>query len=102
AVDGVAANRKVGALPKRDRLTDELRAGATRAAAPRSAVTASYRAPRADPFTPLQWDMAQIGATPKGSYAREQGSHAVLVGIMDTGVDGTHPDIKANFNRALS
>ena len=39
-----------------------------------------------------------IHATAKGSYAREQGSKAVLVGIIDTGVDGGHPDIAPNFD----
>jgi lantibiotic leader peptide-processing serine protease len=55
-----------------------------------------------DQLTSLQWDMQMIGATPTGSYARRQGSKAVRVGIMDTGVDGDHPDIAPNFDRALS
>jgi subtilisin family serine protease len=55
-----------------------------------------------DPLSGLQWDMQLIGATPSGSYARQQGSHAVRVGVMDTGIDGNHPDIAPNFNRALS
>ncbi len=46
--------------------------------------------------------MRQIGATPDGSYKYNQGSDQVLVGIIDTGVDGTHPDIAPNFNKALS
>jgi lantibiotic leader peptide-processing serine protease len=55
-----------------------------------------------DPLSGLQWDMQLIGATPSGSYARQQGSHAVRVGVMDTGIDGNHPDIAPNFDRALS
>jgi hypothetical protein len=55
-----------------------------------------------DPLSGLQWDMQLIGATPSGSYARQQGSHAVRVGIMDTGIDGSHPDIAPNFDRDLS
>ena len=55
-----------------------------------------------DPLSGLQWDMQLIGATPTGSYAHDQGSHAVRVGIMDTGVDGKHPDIAPNFDRFLS
>ena len=46
--------------------------------------------------------MKLIGATPSGSYSRQQGSHAVRVGILDTGVDGNHPDIAPNFDRGLS
>jgi len=55
-----------------------------------------------DPLSGLQWDMQLIGATPSGSYARQQGSHAVRVGVLDTGIDGSHPDIAPNFDRALS
>jgi subtilisin family serine protease len=58
--------------------------------------------PNGDPLSGLQWDMQLIGATPTGSYAHQQGSHAVRVGIMDTGIDGNHPDIAPNFDRALS
>ncbi|WP_196807356.1 S8 family peptidase [Candidatus Solirubrobacter pratensis] len=55
-----------------------------------------------DPLAGLQWDMQAIGATADGSYKRQQGSHDVHVGIMDTGVDASHPDIKPNFDSALS
>jgi lantibiotic leader peptide-processing serine protease len=55
-----------------------------------------------DPLSGLQWDMQLIGATPLGSYARQQGNHGVRVGIMDTGVDGGHADIAPNFDRSLS
>ena len=41
-----------------------------------------------------------IHATADGSYARQQGRQDVLVGIIDTGVDGSHPDIAPNFDRA--
>jgi subtilisin family serine protease len=55
-----------------------------------------------EPLSGLQWDMQLIGATPSGSYARQQGNRGVRVGIIDTGVDGKHPDIAPNFDRALS
>src|SRR6478752_3288957 len=58
--------------------------------------------PSGDDLSGLQWDMQMIGATPTGSYARQQGSHQVRVGIIDTGVDGSHPDIAPNFDKALS
>jgi subtilisin family serine protease len=54
-----------------------------------------------EPLADLQWDMQQIGATATGSYRGEQGK-GVRIGIIDTGVDGSHPDIAANFDRALS
>ena len=43
-----------------------------------------------------------IHATPDGSYRKEKGSNRVLVGILDTGIDGNHPDIASNFDRSLS
>jgi subtilisin family serine protease len=55
-----------------------------------------------EPLAGLQWDMAMIGATADGSYASQQGSHAVRVGVIDTGIDGSHPDIAPNFDRRLS
>ncbi len=55
-----------------------------------------------DPLSPKQWDMQLIGATPTGSYRRQQGSHRVRVGVIDTGIDGTHPDIAPNFDARLS
>ena len=43
-----------------------------------------------------------IHATTSGSYKRQQASHAVRVGVLDTGIDGNHADIKPNFNAKLS
>ena len=45
--------------------------------------------------------MKMIHATADGSY-EEQGAKDVLVGIIDTGVDGNHPDIAPNFSKSLS
>lgn len=55
-----------------------------------------------EPLSGVQWDMRMIGATPDGSYAEQPGRHDVLVGVIDTGIDGTHPDIAPNFNSKLS
>jgi subtilisin family serine protease len=55
-----------------------------------------------DPLSDLQWDMQMIHATPDGSYGVQPGDHGVLVGVIDTGIDGSHPDIAPNFNAALS
>jgi lantibiotic leader peptide-processing serine protease len=57
---------------------------------------------RAEPLSYLQWDMKMINATLGGSYAEQKGSKGVLVGILDTGIDGAHPDIKKNFSKKLS
>jgi subtilisin family serine protease len=54
-----------------------------------------------EPLAPLQWDMAAIGAGATQSYRFNQGG-GVRVGVIDTGVDGNHPDIAPNFDRTLS
>jgi lantibiotic leader peptide-processing serine protease len=56
----------------------------------------------AEPLADMQWDMTMIHATADESYAVEVGNPGVLVGIMDTGIDASHPDIAPNFNAALS
>jgi len=55
-----------------------------------------------EPLAPLQWGMRMIRATPEGSYAVQAGDRDVRVGILDTGVDGSHPDIRPNFDFRLS
>ena len=55
-----------------------------------------------EPLAEFQWDMRMIDATPKGSYDEELGRKGVFVGIIDTGIDGSHPDIAPNFDRNLS
>jgi subtilisin family serine protease len=63
---------------------------------------ASAAAAGAEPLAHLQWGMRMIHATPEGSYAVQPGDPRVLVGILDTGVDATHPDIAPNFSFRLS
>src|SRR3954470_6305624 len=60
------------------------------------------KAAQGDPLASRQWDMQMIHATAGESYARQRGSHQVRVGVIDTGIDGSHPDIKPNFDRKLS
>ena len=69
---------------------------------PPSHSNSSKSHPYEEPFFDRQWDMRMIDATPTGSYSVQQGSRQVLVGVIDTGVDGNHPDIKPNFDFARS
>ena len=103
ALVGAARNRPIGKLPSGAAPKDDVErlTAAERAAAKRPA-SANGHAPGQEPLADKQWDMRMIDATPSGSYRVDQGSHGVMVGIIDTGVDGHHPDIKPNFNRALS
>ena len=67
-----------------------------------SAAPAATNAVAAEPLAAQQWDMAQIHATPTGSYAVNRGDRRVTVGMLDSGLDWNHPDIAANLDRAKS
>jgi subtilisin family serine protease len=102
AVAGAARNRIIGHVPAIKPQIDEERLAGERAA--RSGLVAEVPAPArgAEPLASLQWDMAMVGAAVDGSYAVQQGNSRVLVGIIDTGIDASHPDIGPNFDAALS
>lgn len=53
-----------------------------------------------DPLEPLQWDLPAIKADK--AHLKTLGSPDVTVGVIDTGVDDTHPDIAPNFDRRAS
>jgi subtilisin family serine protease len=102
SVYGAARNRPVGYAPqarrqRHDRFEIEKSGASGQGGMVRRGRDRGGREPLAD----LQWDMRMIHATPNGSYRRERGK-GVRVGILDTGVDGSHPDIAPNFNRGLS
>ncbi|MFF0267702.1 S8 family serine peptidase [Kribbella sp. NPDC004536] len=109
AIAGVARSTVIGRAPD-DRLAgdkasfkfDAAQADLQGATAARPASQdAAKGTKKQEPLAGLQWDMQQIGATADGSQRYEQGK-GVRVGIIDTGVDGTHPDIAPNFDKALS
>lgn len=52
-----------------------------------------------EPLASRQWDMRMMNTAQAHTIETGRG---VRVGIMDTGVDGNHPDIKPNFNFTLS
>lgn len=60
----------------------------------------SVPAPGADSLSGLQWDMDQIHAPE--ARAINGGSTSVTVGIVDTGIDYTHPDLAPNVDFANS
>ena len=103
---GAAADRRIGSAPddaaSRADVIEKLTAAERSAATGASLLSVQRPARGAEPLAPLQWDMAAIGATADGSQATQPGSAKVTVGIIDTGVDGTHPDIAPNFDAAGS
>jgi subtilisin family serine protease len=60
-----------------------------------------FDAPNGEPLGPCQWNMAIINASESGSYAHATGA-GVTVGVIDSGVDLTHPDVAPNLNVDLS
>ncbi|MEV6009063.1 S8 family serine peptidase [Streptomyces sp. NPDC051976] len=57
-------------------------------------------APGQEPLEADQWDLRAMRADK--SAAVNPGSSKVTVGIIDTGVDDTHPDLAANFSASQS
>jgi subtilisin family serine protease len=112
-IEGTALNRVIadvpesekgaGAAEKSDAAKADLRGGAAAGAAAGAppASPSSKGKPVAEPLADLQWDMQAIDATIDGSYGYDK-TKGVLVGIIDTGVDGSHPDIAPNFDAELS
>jgi subtilisin family serine protease len=103
-VQGAATQRAIGRAPgghpKRDPAEQRGRGG--KPGGRPGGHHGGGRPPSAEPLAPRQWDMKMIGADAEGSYRVQQGDRKVKVGIIDTGVDGTHPDIAPNFNAELS
>jgi subtilisin family serine protease len=104
-VTGVALNHSIGTVSPNmpHRFADERPATAgtsgTAGAIGHGGGTGHVRGD--DPLAGLQWDMRMIGATADGAHRRATG-RGVTVGIIDTGVDASHPDIAPNFSHELS
>ena len=60
-----------------------------------------FGVPNSEPLGACQWDNALMNASESGSYQRAKGT-GVKVGVIDSGVDFTHPDIAPNLNVDLS
>lgn len=103
AIFGATRARSIGHSPKlkgaapRDLIERE------NELSPRSARTESARQQGSDGTDPLDeqlWGLKMV----RSDLAREvtPGTKKVKVGVIDTGIDGSHPDIAPNFNRKLS
>lgn len=104
-IDGVARNHAVGTqrpgMPHRFAEERPAPAGPTQEERPGDAHRPQVTGPGAEPLADRQWDMALIGATSDGAHRQATGQ-GVDVGIIDTGIDGTHPDIAPNFDGSRS
>jgi lantibiotic leader peptide-processing serine protease len=101
AVFGAATNEAIGTTRPDERKDDDERLQSERDS--QTSGDSEHRSRRGEePLAGLQWDMEMIDATADGSYDEQQGKKQVLVGIIDTGIDGSHPDIARNFSKKLS
>jgi lantibiotic leader peptide-processing serine protease len=85
-----------------EQITNDERRSASADGGAEASRSADEAADGAEPLANLQWDMQQIHATVDGSYAKQDGDERVLVGVIDTGIDGSHPDLAPNLDVALS
>ena len=111
ALYGAARNRPIGSARPMDheKFEDERLQEVREASKGTSAAGGDTRAAQAqaenanfEPLAYLQWDMAQIRATKYESHDVQPGDKGVRVGIIDTGIDASHPDLATNFDAALS
>ncbi|WP_330457011.1 S8 family serine peptidase [Streptomyces sp. NBC_00820] len=95
-VDSAGATRTAPLAPAGT--TDE---GAVRVLSKAEAAKAARSATAGqEPLEADQWDLRAIGADK--AAAVNPGSRNVTVGVIDTGVDDTHPDIAPNFSPSQS
>src|SRR5918996_1102459 len=101
ALAGAARNQIIGYSDpaQRDKIDEVESLSAAKAAGRNATVQAAVDA---EPLADLQWDMAMINATSEGSHAVQPGRPEGRVGLIDTGIDASHPDIAPNFDAALS
>jgi lantibiotic leader peptide-processing serine protease len=105
ALDSAARNRIIATLTPGQRPKDydlERTAEARPGSLGQAGVADAQASDAGEPLADMQWDMKMLHATADESYAAEPGKKGVLVGIMDTGIDASHPDIAPNFDAALS
>jgi len=105
AVKGAARDRSIGTTrPGMGHKFNDERLQEERAQKqPHSGGSSVKPEPGTEPLSGYQWDMAMINAQDAdGNPALEERGDGVLVGVIDTGVDGAHPDIAPNFSNALS
>lgn len=95
ALIGATEQKAIGRKPKLDRVEQEhlLAAAAAKGAG-------AKRGKKMDPLDDKLWGLEMIRADRARKV--EPGDRRVTVGVLDTGVDASNPDIAPNFNWALS
>ncbi|MEU8182278.1 S8 family serine peptidase [Micromonospora sp. NPDC049044] len=92
---GAAEQKAIGRKPKLDRVEQEHLTAAKGAAG-----AAARKGAKLDPLDDKLWGLEMLRADKARKI--EPGDRRVTVGVLDTGVDASNPDIAPNFNWALS
>jgi lantibiotic leader peptide-processing serine protease len=95
---GAATDRTIGQIPDAAVVRDSVeQEGASAKAGGNGVATATVGA---DPLNSLQWNMAMVHADT--AHAEQMGDRGVTVGIIDSGIDASHPDLAPNLDLTLS
>jgi subtilisin family serine protease len=92
---GASARKAIGYAPKKDKITKVERENL--AAAAKAGVAAG---PSGDPLDDKLWGLRMTRADL--ARAKEPGKKGVTVGVLDTGLDASNPDLAPNFSAELS
>ncbi|GGM30712.1 serine protease [Micromonospora sonchi] len=98
ALIGAAEQQAIGRKPKLDRVEQEHLLAV--AAAKGAGKQRGKKPAKLDPLDDKLWGLEMIRADRARKV--EPGHRRVTVGVLDTGIDASHPDIAPNFNWALS
>jgi len=104
ALTGAVADRVIGRTPTTPtRVDPNDEPAAARAARAKLATRTAAAVPATsstEPLAGLQWDMRMVKADQANNV--NKGTHRVKVGIIDSGIDASNPDLAPNFDLELS
>ena len=98
----VAEDPDVQLIPDTQELSTFAAADATNTPGPAEPPGPDDPAGGTEPLYHQQWDKMRMNASLSGSYAVQLGRREVVVAILDTGIEITHPDLLPNLDIARS